>query len=107
LIAAGETPATSLFRELEEEAGLTESDVVLDKTTAQFTVTRVVPEGWMHEVAFVYPCTVKDDTRVHNVDGEVSRFTLFSQDELLEKIRGHMTPADTAVAFLKTIELKN
>ncbi len=107
LIAAAETPATSLFRELEEEAGLTESDIVLDKETAQFCVTRVVSEGWMHEVAFVYPCTVKDDARVHNVDGEVSRFALFSQDELLEKIRMNMTPADTAVAFLKTIELKN
>ena len=107
LVAAGETPEISLFRELQEEAGLTCADVVLDRQTAQFCVTRVVDEGWMHEEAFVYPCSVKDDTKVHNVDGEVSDFALFSQDELLEKIRQQQTPTDTAVAFLKTIELKN
>lgn len=105
LIASGETPMSALLRELHEEAGLREQDLQFLGAPAQFTVTRVVPEGWMHELAYVFPCVVPDDSKVHNVDGEVSAFTLFSQDELLEKIRTQQTPADTAVAFLKTIEL--
>lgn len=107
LIASGETAKSALLRELYEEAGLKESDVTFFGLPAQFTVTRTVTEGWMHEAAYVFPCVVKNNAKVHNLDGEVASFALFSQDELLEKIRTQQTPADTAVAFLKTIQLVN
>ena len=103
LVASGETPEIAILRELGEEAGLTESDIEFVGQPLRFNVTRSVPEGWMEESALVYACRIPDVSKVHNVDGEVAQFALFSKDELLEKIRAEKTPADTAVAFLKTI----
>ncbi len=105
LVSAGENAQTSLLRELGEEAGLSENDIAAFGPWIDFTVTRPVKEGWMHEYAQARLCRIDDNAKIACQDGEVAQFALFTYEELLEKIQTRQIPDDTAVAFLKTITL--
>lgn len=102
LIAAGESPETAILRELGEEAGLTNEDVVWGNDWKKMTVTRQVQEGWMHEECFCRVCTVINPGCIHNVDSEVEKFQTVDCPRLLEHIEADKMPSDTALAVLKT-----
>lgn len=107
LIAANEPEKISLMRELQEEAGLSAvSDVSFLDQPFGFTVHRAVPEGWLHEEARVFSCLVDDLQRIHNTDGEVEEFKIFTRDEVLALIDAGQFPADTALAYLMSEEIR-
>lgn len=83
LVAAHETPTVAVARETQEEAGLEAPHVAFQLHAPRLLTSHAVPEGWMHELAFVYRATLSPLQTPRNTDGEVDHFELVSKETLI------------------------
>ena len=95
-IAAGETPAQSLLRECDEEAGIPPP-----------LVTQARPAGWLHarrpefdgthdELLCLFELVLPEDFVPFNRDGEVAGFVCLHPHELIERLLDDVFTVDAA-----------
>lgn len=103
-VGAGETADTCVWRELDEEAGLTPADVQLEYLPQTLLMCRPVGLGWHHEVVHLFKGVVRRGWTPYNRDGEVQGFELMTRQACLEAVnRWQFTPdAGLVTALLLT-----
>lgn len=92
-VAGGESVQTTLWRELQEEAGLCEDD--LDAPKALYTednallVSRpLLHGGWHHEKIHLFKACLKPGKLPRNTDGEVQSFQLMNRQACIRSLNG-------------------
>jgi len=109
MISAEETLATALQRETWEEAGLHISDLKDLRPGGRLSTGRPSDDGggtgYVVEQIDWYGCTVPDGLTPVNQDGEVERFALLPQDELLSRLQNDEFTIDAALIFAQLLGL--
>jgi 8-oxo-dGTP pyrophosphatase MutT (NUDIX family) len=91
-VAAGETLASALARETEEEAGLDVASLLDLRRGDRITLRRPVAEGYMVEHIDAYTARLPEGVEPANRDGEVVRFECLDAVELEKRLaRGEFT----------------
>lgn len=86
LVSAAETPESALLRESWEEAGLLPHHLKDGRRSGQFTVRRVLPEGYQVEHVTVVDTVLGPEVVPENQDGEVVALRTVSPEEVLELV---------------------
>jgi len=98
-LAAGETVMSCAWRELQEEAGLTPSDVASLTYVGSIVTERLEPEGWHSESLQVFNAVLTPGTQPVNQDGEVQSFSCLTPDEVMESLRQQVWTVDASCAM--------
>lgn len=99
-IASAESVERTLWRELDEEAGLNSDDFAWIKPLAPHELVLSRPllyGGWHHETVILFHGQLKPGRRPENRDGEVSAFQLMSPNACVEAINAWQFTPDAAL----------
>lgn len=99
LISAGETPESALLRESWEEAGLLPHHLQAGRRSGQFTVRRILPEGYQIEHVTVVDIVLGPEVVPENQDGEVVALRTATPQEVLEMVRDGAFTLEAALAM--------
>jgi 8-oxo-dGTP pyrophosphatase MutT (NUDIX family) len=99
-IASAESVDSTLWRELDEEAGLNSDDFAWIERLPPHELVLSRPllyGGWHHETVVLFHGQLKPGRRPKNRDGEVSAFQLMTPDACLEAINAWQFTPDAAL----------
>ncbi|MBX6318925.1 NUDIX hydrolase family protein [Pigmentiphaga sp.] len=99
LISAGETPESALLRESWEEAGLLPHHLQSGRRSGQFSVRRILPEGYQIEHVTVVDIVLGPEVVPENQDGEVAALKTASPQEVLQMIADGAFTLEAALAM--------
>jgi len=104
LVTAGESIATTLARETDEEAGLA-IDALEDLAPAgRITIRRPVSDGYMIEHIEVFEAVVPDGLEPVNRDGEVDRFEKLGPTALVERLAQDRFTLEAALILVASLQ---
>jgi len=109
-IASAETVEQTLWRELDEEAGLNSDDFswIEPLNPCELVLSRpLLYGGWHHETVILFHGRLKPGHRPCNRDGEVAAFQLMSPQACVHAINSHQFTPDAALCCalaLSTVE---
>jgi 8-oxo-dGTP pyrophosphatase MutT (NUDIX family) len=98
-MSAGESWRDTLRREMQEEAGLDAAAWPDLPLAACVHSSRAEGNCWHSETLLVCHVVLSKDMRPHNQDGEVERFTVFSAEEALARMRSGEFTRDGILAL--------
>ncbi len=96
----GQTPAETVVREGDEEAGLDAAQMHGLQPGRVLRLARDIPEGLQHEWTSVYDLALPADWRPHNRDGEVQSHTLMPLAEAFERAAAAEMTVDATLVTL-------
>ncbi len=97
IMSEGETPLTSMIRELHEEAGIDANIQILKPLPSlDFNCQCLVPEGWMQERTASFLLTVPSEVTPTNLDGEADSFACFTIHQLLDLVEANRLMPEAA-----------
>ena len=99
LVSAAETPESALLRESWEEAGLLPHHLKDGRRSGQFTVRRVLPEGYQVEHVTVVDTVLGPEVVPENQDGEVVALRTVSPEEVLEMVADGVFTLEAALSM--------
>lgn len=106
MVPIGETFAAAMARESWEEAGIKEGTLPFH-FLSRHLISRPVAEGWMFEHTIMFDAEVSDDFIPHNVDGEVEKFELLSQEAVIQRVSIGAFTFESSLSILLSIANKN
>ncbi len=106
MVPLGETFSTAMARESWEEAGIKEGSLHFN-FLSRHLISRAVTEGWMFEHTIIFDADVPDSFLPHNIDGEVNKFELLSQEEALQRVALGSFTFESSLSVLLSIAAKN
>ena len=96
----GQTPAETVIREGDEEAGLTPEQMRGLSPGRILRLARDIPEGFQHEWTSVYDLSLPANWVPHNRDGEVHSHTLMPLTEAFERAAAAEMTVDATLVTL-------
>lgn len=96
----GQTPAETVVREGDEEAGLTQQQMRGLSPGRILRLARDIPEGFQHEWTSVYDLSLPANWVPHNRDGEVHSHTLMPLAEAFERAAAAEMTVDATLVTL-------
>lgn len=106
MVPIGETFLTAMARESWEEAGIEEGTLQFH-FLERHLISRAVTEGWMFEHTIMFDADVSDNFVPHNVDGEVEKFELLTQEEVIQRAAIGAFTFESSLSVLLSIANKN
>jgi hypothetical protein len=104
-LPTGETLEMAVGRELQEEAGWTQTTRDILHSMGCLRTQRATPEGWHDETLWVYNLDVPCDFHPVNTDGEVQSFHRFSPHEVIARIEAGEFTADASLTLCQGLGL--
>ena len=106
MVPIGETFLTAMARESWEEAGIEEGTLQFH-FLERHLISRAVTEGWMFEHTIMFDADVSNNFVPHNVDGEVEKFELLTQEEVIQRAAIGAFTFESSLSVLLSIANKN
>ena len=109
MVSGADTLATALARETWEEAGLRMADLLQVRAAGRLSSCRPASDslgaGYLLEDIDWYRCTVPDEVRPVNQDGEVAQFALLDPRELIKALQDGAFTLDASLILAAAMGL--
>ena len=106
MVPIGETFINAMGRESWEEAGIPGGSLTF-RFLSRHLISREVREGWMFEHTVMFDAEVQEDFNPLNVDGEVQKFELLTQEEVIRRVAAGSFTFESSLSVLLSIANKN